>query len=194
MRARLLLIPFIFSVPAYSRTFRPTQRQIPRAGEIRSGPGPLPTAYGRRLDVRGSAGQSRGWRLPGQYAGRGILDGALLPEPWRPAAGIPWNICSIFFRDAATASGHPAPKLMMTDPYGIFGIFKAQPMQPEHAEWLAARPQACGKGRHGCRYGPVHRHGSSGSRVETLPGPLERRPLPATRMRCPSSLSSKWIG
>ena len=42
-------------------------------------------------------------------------------------------------------------------------------------------PQACGKGRHGCRYGPVHRHGSSGSRVETLPGPpgkegLFRRP------------------
>ena len=51
-----------------------------------------------------------------------------------------------FFRDAATASGHPAPKLMMTDPYGIFGIFKAQPMQPEHAEWLAACRKLAEKG------------------------------------------------
>lgn len=35
---------------------------------------------------------------------------------------------------------------MMTDPYGIFGIFKAQPMQPEHAEWLAACRKLAEKG------------------------------------------------
>ena len=35
---------------------------------------------------------------------------------------------------------------MMTDPYGIFGIFKAQPMQPEHAEWLAACRDLAEKG------------------------------------------------
>lgn len=51
-----------------------------------------------------------------------------------------------FFREAAAKSGHPAPKLMMTDPYGIFGIFKAQSMQPEHAEWLDACRKLAEKG------------------------------------------------
>lgn len=35
---------------------------------------------------------------------------------------------------------------MMTDPYGIFGIFKAQSMQPEHAEWLDACRKLAEKG------------------------------------------------
>lgn len=146
MRARLLLIPFIFSVPAYGQDI-PSAAAANPPGQGEYGPvrdlSQLPMdggwTYGEVLD-KAAAGDFRANMLAGEYwmglyyLNRGDLPLACLEHMQH------------FFRDAATASGHPAPKLMMTDPYGIFGIFKAQPMQPEHAEWLAACRKLAEKG------------------------------------------------
>lgn len=146
MRARLLLIPFIFSVPAYGQDI-PSAATANPPGQVEYAPvrdlSQLPMdggwTYGEVLD-KAAAGDFRANMLAGEYwmglyyLNRGDLPLACLEHMQH------------FFRDAATASGHPAPKLMMTDPYGIFGIFKAQPMQPEHAEWLAACRKLAEKG------------------------------------------------
>lgn len=146
MRARLLLIPFIFSVPAYGQDI-PSSAAAAPPGQEEYAPfrdlSQLPMdggwTYGEVLD-KAAAGDFRANMLAGEYwmglyyLNRGDLPLACLEHMQH------------FFRDAATASGHPAPKLMMTDPYGIFGIFKAQPMQPEHAEWLAACRKLAEKG------------------------------------------------
>lgn len=146
MRARLLLIPFIFSVPAYGQDI-PSAATANPPGQVEYAPvrdlSQLPMdggwTYGEVLD-KAAAGDFRANMLAGEYwmglyyLNRGDLPLACLEHMQH------------FFRDAATASGHPAPKLMMTDPYGIFGIFKAQPMQPEHAEWLAACRDLAEKG------------------------------------------------
>lgn len=146
MRARLLLIPFIFSVPAYGQDISSDAAANP-PGQVKYAPvrdlSQLPMdggwTYGEVLD-KAAAGDFRANMLAGEYwmglyyLNRGDLPLACLEHMQH------------FFRDAATASGHPAPKLMMTDPYGIFGIFKAQPMQPEHAEWLAACRKLAEKG------------------------------------------------
>ncbi len=146
MRARLLLIPFIFSVPAYGQDISSAAAANP-PGQVKYAPvrdlSQLPMdggwTYGEVLD-KAAAGDFRANMLAGEYwmglyyLNRGDLPLACLEHMQH------------FFRDAATASGHPAPKLMMTDPYGIFGIFKAQPMQPEHAEWLAACRKLAEKG------------------------------------------------
>lgn len=60
MRARLLLISLFFPFRLMARTFRPPLRQLlpGRRNTLRSGTFPN-LACGRRLDVRGSAGQSR---------------------------------------------------------------------------------------------------------------------------------------
>lgn len=145
MRARLLLIPFIFSVPAYGQDISSDAAANP-PGQVKYAPvrnlSQLPMdggwTYGEVLD-KAAAGDFRA-----NYAGRGILDGALLPEPWRPAAGLPGTYAAFsVMRPRHPPSGTQA---LMTDPYGIFGIFKAQPMQPEHAEWLAACRKLAEKG------------------------------------------------
>lgn len=146
MRARLLLIPFIFSVPAYGQDI-PSATAANPPGQVEYVPvrdlSQLPMdggwTYGEVLD-KAAAGDFRANMLAGEYwmglyyLNRGDLPLACLEHMQH------------FFRNAATASGHPAPKLMMTDPYGIFGIFKAQPMQPEHAEWLAGCRKLAEKG------------------------------------------------
>lgn len=146
MRARLLLIPFIFSVPAYGQDIPsaaaanpPGQGEYAPVRDLSQLPMDGGWTYGEVLD-KAAAGDFRAYMLAGEYwmglyyLNRGDLPLACLEHMQH------------FFRDAATASGHPAPKLMMTDPYGIFGIFKAQPMQPEHAEWLAACRDLAEKG------------------------------------------------
>lgn len=146
MRARLLLIPFIFSVPAYGQDIPsaaaaapPGQEEYAPFRDLSQLPMDGGWTYGEVLD-KAAAGDFRANMLAGEYwmglyyLNRGDLPLACLEHMQH------------FFRDAATASGHPAPKLMMTDPYGIFGIFKAQPMQPEHAEWLAACRKLAEKG------------------------------------------------
>ena len=146
MRARLLLIPFIFSVPAYGQDIPsaaaanpPGQGEYAPVRDLSQLPMDGGWTYGEVLD-KAAAGDFRANMLAGEYwmglyyLNRGDLPLACLEHMQH------------FFRDAATASGHPAPKLMMTDPYGIFGIFKAQPMQPEHAEWLAACRDLAEKG------------------------------------------------
>lgn len=146
MRARLLLIPFIFSVPAYGQDIPsaaaanpPGQGEYAPVRDLSQLPMDGGWTYGEVLD-KAAAGDFRANMLAGEYwmglyyLNRGDLPLACLEHMQH------------FFRDAATASGHPAPKLMMTDPYGIFGIFKAQPMQPEHAEWLAACRKLAEKG------------------------------------------------
>ena len=146
MRARLLLIPFIFSLPAHAQD-APSQAPANPPGQAESAPvrdlSQLPMdggwTYGELLD-KAATGDFRANMLAGEYwmglyyLNRGDLPLACLEHMQH------------FFRDAATASGHPAPRLMMTDPYGIFGIFKAQTMQPEHAEWLEACRKMAGKG------------------------------------------------
>lgn len=146
MRARLLLIPFIFSLPAHAQD-APSQAPANPPGQAESAPvrdlSQLPMdggwTYGELLD-KAATGDFRANMLAGEYwmglyyLNRGDLPLACLEHMQH------------FFRDAATASGHPAPRLMMTDPYGIFGIFKAQTMQPEHAEWLEACRKLAGKG------------------------------------------------
>lgn len=146
MRARLLLIPFIFSLPVYAQDAS-SQAAANPPGQTESAPvrdlSQLPMdggwTYGELLD-KAATGDFRANMLAGEYwmglyyLNRGDLPLACLEHMQH------------FFRDAATASGHPAPRLMMTDPYGIFGIFKAQPMQPEHAEWLEACRKLAGKG------------------------------------------------
>lgn len=146
MRARLLLIPFIFSLPAHAQD-APSQAPANPPGQAESAPvrdlSQLPMdggwTYGELLD-KATTGDFRANMLAGEYwmglyyLNRGDLPLACLEHMQH------------FFRDAATASGHPAPRLMMTDPYGIFGIFKAQTMQPEHAEWLEACRKLAGKG------------------------------------------------
>lgn len=146
MRARLLLIPFIFSVPAYGQDIPsaaaanpPGQGEYAPVRDLSQLPMDGGWTYGEVLD-KAAAGDFRANMLAGEYwmglyyLNRGDLPLACLEHMQH------------FFRDAATASGHPAPKLMMTDPYGIFGIFKAHPMQPEHAEWLAACRKLAEKG------------------------------------------------
>lgn len=146
MRARLLLIPFIFSLPAHAQD-APSQAPANPPGQAESAPvrdlSQLPMdggwTYGELLD-KAATGDFRANMLAGEYwmglyyLNRGDLPLACLEHMQH------------FFRDAATASGHPAPRLMMTDPYGIFGVFKAQTMQPEHAEWLEACRKLAGKG------------------------------------------------
>ena len=138
MRARLLLIPFIFSVPVHAQDV-PSQAGANPPVQVEQVPvrdlSQLPMdggwTYGELLG-KAAAGDFRANMLAGEYwmglyyLNRGDLPLACLEHMQH------------FFREAAAKSGHPAPKLMMTDPYGIFGIFKAQSMQPEHAEWLDA--------------------------------------------------------
>lgn len=146
MRARLLLIPFIFSVPVHAQDVpsqaganSPVQMEQVPVRDLSLLPMDGGWTYGELLD-KAATGDFRANMLAGEYwmglyyLNRGDLPLACLEHMQH------------FFRDAATASGHPAPRLMMTDPYGIFGIFKAQPMQPEHAEWLEACRKLAGKG------------------------------------------------
>lgn len=146
MRARLLLIPFIFSVPVHAQDVPsqaganpPVQMEQVPVRDLSLLPMDGGWTYGELLD-KAATGDFRANMLAGEYwmglyyLNRGDLPLACLEHMQH------------FFRDAATASGHPAPRLMMTDPYGIFGIFKAQPMQPEHAEWLEACRKLAGKG------------------------------------------------
>lgn len=146
MRARLLLIPFIFSVPVHAQDVPsqaganpPVQMEQVPARDLSLLPMDGGWTYGELLD-KAATGDFRANMLAGEYwmglyyLNRGDLPLACLEHMQH------------FFRDAATASGHPAPRLMMTDPYGIFGIFKAQSMQPEHAEWLEACRKLAGKG------------------------------------------------
>lgn len=137
MRARLLLIPFIFSalanaqdVPAASMetaSGKPGQVQSPHLDQLPMDGG---WTYGELLD-KALTGDFRANMLAGEYwmgfyyLNRGDLPLACLEH------------MQSFFQKAAEKSGHPAPRLMMTDPYGIFGIFKTAPMRTEHAEWLA---------------------------------------------------------
>lgn len=146
MRARLLLIPFIFSVPVHAQDV-PSQAAIDPPGQVENAPvrdlSRLPMdggwTYGELLD-KAATGDFRANMLAGEYwmglyyLNRGDLPLACLEHMQH------------FFREAAAKSGHPAPRLMMTDPYGIFGIFKTQPMQPEHAEWLDACRKLAEKG------------------------------------------------
>lgn len=146
MRARLLLIPFIFSVPAYAQDV-PSPVAVHPSGQAEHAPARdlsrLPMdggwTYGELLG-KAAEGDFRANMLAGEYwmglyyLNRGDLPLACLEHMQH------------FFQKAASKSGHPAPRLMMTDPYGIFGIFKAQPMQPEHAEWLDACRKLAGKG------------------------------------------------
>lgn len=138
MRARLLLIPFIFSALAHARDI-PAASPDAMPGQTEANPPPkldqLPMdggwTYGEVLN-KALTGDFRANMLAGEYwmglyyLNRGDLPLACLEHTQR------------FFREAAEKSGHPAPRLMMEDPYGIFGIFKASPMQPEHAAWLDA--------------------------------------------------------
>lgn len=146
MRARLLLIPFIFSVPLHAQDV-PSQAAANPPGQVEAAPvrdlSQLPMdggwTYGE-LASKAAEGDFRANMLAGEYwmglyyLNRGDLPLACLEHMQR------------FFRTAADKSGHPAPRLMMTDPYGIFGIFKTQPMLPEHAEWLDACRKLAGKG------------------------------------------------
>ncbi|WP_290486927.1 hypothetical protein, partial [Akkermansia sp. CAG:344] len=146
MRARLLLIPFIFSVPVHAQDV-PSQAGANPPVQVEQVPvrdlSQLPMdggwTYGELLG-KAAAGDFRANMLAGEYwmglyyLNRGDLPLACLEHMQH------------FFREAAAKSGHPAPKLMMTDPYGIFGIFKAQSMQPEHAEWLDACRKLAEKG------------------------------------------------
>ncbi len=128
------------------RTFRPRQganppvqvEQVP-VRDLSQLPMDGGWTYGELLG-KAAAGDFRANMLAGEYwmglyyLNRGDLPLACLEHMQH------------FFREAAAKSGHPAPKLMMTDPYGIFGIFKAQSMQPEHAEWLDACRKLAEKG------------------------------------------------
>ncbi len=146
MRARLLLIPFIFSVPVHAQDIPsqaganpPVQVEQAQARDLSQLPMDGGWTYGELLG-KAAAGDFRANMLAGEYwmglyyLNRGDLPLACLEHMQH------------FFREAAAKSGHPAPRLMMTDPYGIFGIFKAQPMQPEHAEWLDACRKLAEKG------------------------------------------------
>lgn len=137
MRARLLLIPFIFSALAHAQDIpaaltetasgKPGQVQPPHLDRLPMDGG---WTYGELLD-KALTGDFRANMLAGEYwmgfyyLNRGDLPLACLEH------------MQSFFQKAAEKSGHPAPQLMMTDPYGIFGIFKTAPMRPEHAGWLA---------------------------------------------------------
>ena len=112
MRARLLLIPFIFSVPAYGQDISSAAAANP-PGQVKYAPvrdlSQLPMdggwTYGEVLD-KAAAGDFRANMLAGEYwmglyyLNRGDLPLACLEHMQH------------FFRDAATASGHPAPKLL----------------------------------------------------------------------------------
>lgn len=145
MRARLLLIPFIFSLPVYGQDVS-SQAPANAPGQAESAPvrdlSKLPMdggwTYGELVN-KAATGDFRANMLAGEYwmghyyLNRGDLPLACLEHMQH------------FFQEAAK-SGHPAPRLMMTDPYGIFGIFKAQAMLPEHAEWLDACRKLAAKG------------------------------------------------
>ena len=137
MRARLLLIPFILSAPALAQegpvvaeNSMSEQAAAARSRDLSQLPMDGGWTYGELLD-KALTGDFRANMLAGEYwmglyyLNRGDLPLACMENMQR------------FFREAADKSGHPAPKLMMADPYGIFGIFKTEPMQPEHAKWLA---------------------------------------------------------
>ena len=86
MRARLLLIPFIFSVPAYGQDI-PSAAAANPPGQVKYAPvrdlSQLPMdggwTYGEVLD-KAAAGDFR----------------ANMPEPWRPAAGLPGTYAAFF--------------------------------------------------------------------------------------------------
>ncbi len=146
MRVRLLLIPFLFSIPVYAQNV-PSSTAANPPGQEENAPvrdlSKLPMdggwTYGELL-AKAVGGDFRANMLAGEYwmglyyLNRGDLPLACLEHMQH------------FFHAAASESGHPAPRLMMTDPYGIFGIFKAQPMQLEHAEWLNACRKLAEKG------------------------------------------------
>lgn len=75
---------------------------------------------------------------------------------------------------------------MMTDPYGIFGIFKAQPMQPEHAEWLVACRKLAEKGDMDAITALYTVTDLPEAELRRYLAPLEKKAASATRMCCPA--------
>lgn len=133
MHARFLFIPLLFSVPLHAGNVATEPHLLP-AKEV-----PAPAAkrpalpmeswtYGELLE-KAKTGDFQANMQAGEYW-MGLY---YLNREDQPLACL--LHMQQFFREAAR-SGHPAPKLMMTDPYGIFGIFKKDPLQPIHAAWL----------------------------------------------------------
>lgn len=147
MRARLLLIPFIFSFPVCAQNIPAASlstqtEQVTPKGTVRD-LAQLPMDGGwtyQEVIKKAKEGDFQANMLAGEYwmtlyyLNRGDLPLACLEQ------------MQYFFRNAANISEHPAIKLMITDPYGIFGIFKGQIMQPEHTEWLNSCRNMANKG------------------------------------------------
>ncbi len=97
MRARLLLIPFIFSVPAYGQDIPsaaaaapPGQEEYAPFRDLSQLPMDGGWTYGEVLD-KAAAGDFRANMLAGEY-----WMGLYSPEPWRPAAGLPGTYAAFF--------------------------------------------------------------------------------------------------
>ena len=194
MRARLLLIPFIFSALAHAQDIpaaltetasgKPGQVQPPHLDRLPMDGG---WTYGELLD-KALTGDFRANMLAGEYwmgfyyLNRGDLPLACLEH------------MQSFFQKAAEKSGHPAPRLMMTDPYGIFGIFKTAPMRPEHAGWLADCRKLAEQGDMDAVTALYTVTDLPAEDLKRYLAPLERRQPRGTRTPWPSLPSSKRTG
>lgn len=144
MSPRFLLIPLVFASLAQAQTPAPaagtgepsptTCTPVPNLEKL-----PLEGWSYRELTDKAATGDFRANMQAGEY----WMAQYYLNREDLPLACL--HHMERFFKEAAR-SGHPAPILMMTDPYGIFGIFKKEPLLPEHEHLLADCRQMAEKG------------------------------------------------
>ncbi len=139
MRVRLLLIPLILQAPALALAATvsnplppdnpPAQVKSPKLDELPMNGG---LTYGELFNMANEGNFNANMILGTAWMETMATPDALEDLHLIPAA---LNNMEKFFSQAAK-TGHPAPKLLMTDPCGVFGIFKGTPMLNEHARWL----------------------------------------------------------
>ncbi len=139
MRSRLLIIPLILHAPALALT-TPDSTPLPSdapAAQVQSIKlDQLPMngglSYGELFDMA-NKGNFNANMILGTAWMETLISPDNLKNSYQPPVAL-HNMVRFFSQAAKT--GHPAPKLLMTDPGGLFGIFKGAPMLPEHAKWL----------------------------------------------------------
>ncbi len=139
MRSRLLIIPLILHAPALAlstpdSTSLPSGAPAAQVQSIKLEQLPMNggLSYGELFDMA-NKGNFNANMILGTAWMETLTSPDNLKNSYQPPVAL-YNMVRFFSQAAKT--GHPAPKLLMTDPGGLFGIFKGAPMLPEHAKWL----------------------------------------------------------
>ncbi len=154
MRASHLLIPFILLAPVYGQS-----PDVPEPAKAENPATEHPAVDLSKLPMHGgwTYGELMNKAQTGDYKANMLLGYYWMNAAYRPCKNIadhksPYiqetlNNLHGFFEAAAKANPtHPAPKLLLTDPCGILGIFKGKAMLAEHEQWLSDCKKLAAKG------------------------------------------------